>query len=168
MIQDRRSNLGSRAGGLLAVVVATLGAPSCGTPADVSLSVSADHLTLTKSTGPFGPKLAGGVDVEFDLGHYTGDPVKVETIGLRLFQGTTKVNVLARAQLVADSTGALPFTLAPGTSKTVHYTIGIDQLQPTEVTELCAGPISASGAVESDGRAPVEILAAAVTATGCP
>lgn len=148
-----------------AVLLAVAVACGCGTKEDVSLTVSTQGETLAVGMGPFGQKLTGTVDVFFDLGAYSGDPVHVETIHIGLYRGTTQI--VPGVQFDPDASTTFPFDVAPGERRTVHYTIHKDQLLADEASSICAGPITITGTVTQTGRGPLQITGYAVTATGC-
>jgi hypothetical protein len=163
--------------GWLVSVGLSLGLFSCGTKDDATLSVYAQGLTITKSVNSFGAKAEGSVTVIFDLGHYSGAPVKVETIALSLFRDGKPMPTLTADVRFSPDTGEpnLPLDLNPGDKKSIRYKIsGSSATEPlaltdAQATELCAGPVMVNGNVTMTGQAaPIAISAAPVSAACCP
>jgi len=148
---------------LLAGLLACAG---CSAKEDVSLVVSAEGASLAKVPGPFDAKLTGGVDVNFDLGHYSAGDVTVEAIQIGLYRGGAQISPGAKIEPPAGTT--FPLQLSPGQTHKIHYTIGKDQLLSDEATSLCAGLVTVTGVVKQSGKPDLTISADPISATGCP
>jgi hypothetical protein len=149
-----------------AVLAVLLACAGCSAKEDVSLVVSADGASLAKVPGPFDAKLTGGVDVSFDLGHYSGSDVTVESIQIGLYRGGAQIIPGAKIEPPAGTT--FPLQLSPGATQKIHYTISKDQLLKDEATALCAGPVTVTGIVKQSGKPDLTINADPISATGCP
>ncbi len=152
-------------GGALVTMPALLAA-GCGVKEDVTLLVSTQGLTLTKSKGAFDFRLDGTVDVVFEMGKYAGDPVRVEAISLQLQRGTTQILPTTRVEPPAGT--SYPFDLAPGQRHALKYKITKDQLVGDDATVLCAGPVRVSGVVKQVGKPEIPIFSDPIPVAGCP
>ncbi len=143
-----------------------LPASACGSQADVVLSVYAQRGTLTKGTNAFGSKLDGAVDVVFDLGRYGTEAVRVESIQLGIYRGTTQLVPGATFELPAAK--ALPIDLAPGQSTTFSYVITKSSITPEDAVALCAGPVAIRGSAKPAGKPEVSLVTESFAVAGCP
>ncbi len=141
------------------------GALGCGVKEDVSLFVYARGASLTKGENPFGATLDGAVDVVFDLGAYSGQPVTVEAIQLGLYRGGAQILPAARFEPPPGT--RFPFDLAPGQKTTIRYTIRRDQLVDDEPATLCAGPVTVNGSVKQAGKSAFGLASEETTVAGC-
>lgn len=149
-----------------ALLSAGLVLSGCGVKEDVSLFVYARGATLTKGANAFGAKLDGVVDVVFDLGAYSGEPVTVEAIQLGLYRDGAQILPAARFEPPAGT--RFPFDLAPGQKTAIRYTIRRDQLVDGEPAALCAGPVTVNGSVKQTGKPAFGLASEQVNVAGCP
>jgi hypothetical protein len=150
----------------LLLLFVCVGVASCGVKEDAQLFVYARNATLTKGSNAFGSKLDGTVDVYFDLGKYTQEAATIESISLGMYRDTKQVLPAAKIEPAPGTT--FPLTLAPGSRKTITYTITRSQLIDNEPTELCAGPVKFTGTVKQTGKGELQIASDAITVAGCP
>ncbi|MGZ3452379.1 MAG: hypothetical protein ACXVEF_22410 [Polyangiales bacterium] len=146
---------------LLAVSVS-----GCAAKDDATLVVSAKGPALAKLPGPFDAKLDGSVDVSFDLGHWSGSNVTVESIQIGLYRSGAQI--IPGAKIEPQAGTVFPLVMAPSETRVIHYTIVKEQLLKDEVTTLCAGPITITGVVKQSGKPDLTILADPISASGCP
>lgn len=140
----------------------------CGSKEDATLSVYTQNTTLSKTNGSAFPALGGSVDLVLDLGSFSSGSVTVDGAAMRLYQGNTTINVLARATFTVTDGTTFPVTVNAGQKKSIHYDIKIDQLTTDEQTQLCATPIAVGGTVSQSGNGTqVKIGSTPVTASGC-
>ena len=139
---------------LAAAALSFSGLLGCGDKAAVQLGISLQNPVLIVTPGTFGSSLGVGssIDLSVQLGSEASGTRTIAP-GSFVAHGTPDNVVLDPLTFDAGGT-TFPFTLSPGDSKSIHFTLGFAQpLSQVEHDAFCPGPATILVSLLEDGKA---------------